>query len=61
MKLNLLNNAVGDAPWQCLKTLPSDPMEEDPPNWKQQEYEIWYRDLEVVVQNILANPDFDNE
>lgn len=54
-------NVAGDAPWQCFKTLPSDDMEDNPPNWKKQEYEIWFRNPDVVVQNILANPDFDNE
>ena len=49
------------SPWQCFKTLPSDYMEDDAPNWKKQEYEIWSRDPDVVVRNILANPDFDNE
>ncbi|KAF8954718.1 hypothetical protein BDZ97DRAFT_1908047 [Flammula alnicola] len=37
----------GDAPWQCFKTS-IDEIEKDAPNWKQQEYEIWYRDPEVV-------------
>lgn len=31
------------------------------PNWKKQEYDIWYRDPEVVVCNMLANPDFEKE
>jgi Plavaka transposase len=31
------------------------------PNWRKQEYDIWYRDPEVVVRNMLANPDFENE
>jgi hypothetical protein len=60
-KCTYLLNVAGDAPWQCFKTRPSDDMEENAPSWKQQEYEIWFRDPAVVVQNILANPDFDNE
>jgi Plavaka transposase len=31
------------------------------PNWRKQEYDIWYRDPEVVVRNMLANPDFEKE
>jgi len=31
------------------------------PNWKKQEYKIWYRDPEVVARNMLTNPDFNNE
>lgn len=26
-----------------------------------EEYEVWYRDLRVVIRNQLANPDFKNE
>jgi hypothetical protein len=36
-------------------------MEENALNWKQQEYKIWFHDPAVVVRNMLANPDFDNE
>ncbi|KAF8804851.1 hypothetical protein BYT27DRAFT_7225140 [Phlegmacium glaucopus] len=50
----------GDALWQCFKSL-FDQVDEDAPNWRQQEYEIWYRDPEVVARNMLANPDFNNE
>jgi hypothetical protein len=31
------------------------------PSYKQQEYEVWYRDPEVVLRNMLENPDFDGE
>ena len=60
-KRTYLLNVAGDAPWQCFKTCPSDDVGEDAPNWKQQEYEIWFHDPDVVVQNILANPDFNNK
>ncbi|KAF8813200.1 hypothetical protein BYT27DRAFT_7220575 [Phlegmacium glaucopus] len=50
----------GDAPWQCFKSS-FDEVDDDVPNWRRQEYKIWYRDPEVVAQNMLANLDFDNE
>ncbi|KAJ6628177.1 hypothetical protein B0H10DRAFT_2160911 [Mycena sp. CBHHK59/15] len=31
----------------------------DAPAWAHQSYEIWYRDPEVVIANMLENPDFD--
>ena len=31
------------------------------PNWRKQEYKIWYRDPEVVARNMLANPNFKDE
>ncbi|KAJ7756688.1 hypothetical protein B0H16DRAFT_1662563 [Mycena metata] len=50
---------AGNAPWKCLKTA-ADPRV-DAPDWARQEYEIWYRDPDVVIRNMLDNPDFDGE
>ncbi|KAJ7848265.1 hypothetical protein B0H14DRAFT_3086156 [Mycena olivaceomarginata] len=49
---------LGDAPWQCFQTEPL-ATGEDAPVWARQSYEIWYRDPEVVISNMLDNPDFD--
>ncbi|KAJ7715857.1 hypothetical protein B0H14DRAFT_3098876 [Mycena olivaceomarginata] len=49
---------LGDAPWQCFQTEPL-ATGEDAPVWAHQSYEIWYRDPEVVISNMLDNPDFD--
>ncbi|KAJ7182268.1 hypothetical protein C8R43DRAFT_1083515 [Mycena crocata] len=49
---------VGDAPWKCLVTEPMD-AGNDAPAWARQSYEVWYRDPEVVIANMLDNPDFD--
>ncbi|KAJ7162457.1 hypothetical protein C8R46DRAFT_1283402 [Mycena filopes] len=49
---------VGDAPWQCFQTEPL-AVGEDAPAWARQSYEIWYRDPEAVIANMLDNPDFD--
>ncbi|KAF8806795.1 hypothetical protein BYT27DRAFT_7256797 [Phlegmacium glaucopus] len=52
----------GDAPWKCFKTSVDDSEVDDTtPNWKKQEYNIWYHDPEVVVCNMLVNPDFHKE
>ncbi|KAJ7750542.1 hypothetical protein B0H16DRAFT_1842627 [Mycena metata] len=50
--------AVGDAPWKCLLTDPVDPSP-DAPAWARQQYEVWYRDPDIVIANMLDNPDFD--
>ena len=52
---------TGDAPWKCFKTLFDAPIEENVPSWKKQEYDVWYRDPEVVAHNMLANSDFAKE
>ncbi|KAJ6607973.1 hypothetical protein B0H10DRAFT_1816789 [Mycena sp. CBHHK59/15] len=49
---------LGDAPWQCLQTEPLADGE-DAPAWARQSYEVWYRDPDVVISNMLDNPDFD--
>ncbi|KAJ7740142.1 hypothetical protein B0H16DRAFT_1465021 [Mycena metata] len=49
---------VGDAPWQCLQTEPL-AVGEDAPAWARQSYEIWYRDPDAIIANMLDNPDFD--
>ena len=56
-------NAIqdGDAPWQCLSVnsmSESDDIPEQAPSWKRQEYEVWYQDPDVVIRNLLENPDF---
>jgi hypothetical protein len=50
---------LGDAPWKCFKT--ADDPSPDAPDWAQQEYEIWYRDPDQVIQNVLDNPYFYGE
>ncbi|KAJ6600932.1 hypothetical protein B0H10DRAFT_2167443 [Mycena sp. CBHHK59/15] len=48
----------GDAPWQCFQTEPL-AVGEDAPAWARQSYEVWYRDPDEVIANMLDNPDFD--
>lgn len=49
---------VGDAPWKCFETQPFNTAA-DAPAWARQSYEVWYRDSDVVITNILDNPDLD--
>ncbi|KAJ6454819.1 hypothetical protein C8R45DRAFT_1188893 [Mycena sanguinolenta] len=50
--------AMGDAPWKCLVTEPFDPSP-NAPAWARHQHEIWYRDPDVVISNMLDNPDLD--
>lgn len=47
---------VGDAPWKCFVTEPLNAAA-DAPAWARQQYEVWYRDPDVVIANMLDNPD----
>ncbi|KAF8174181.1 hypothetical protein K438DRAFT_2049994 [Mycena galopus ATCC 62051] len=48
--------AVGDMPWKCFQTEPLNPAA-DAPAWARQQYEVWYCDPDVVIANMLDNPD----
>lgn len=48
----------GDAPWKSFKTSYAGELDVNAPSWQLQDYEIWFRDPDTVVRNILDNPDF---
>ncbi|KAG1876353.1 hypothetical protein F4604DRAFT_1880643 [Suillus subluteus] len=53
---------LGDVPWQSFTseyngTLPED----DVPPWMTSEYDVWFWDPRLLMQNILSNPDFKDE
>jgi len=53
------SSTLGDVPWQCMvATFDKD---NNAPPWARTDYEIWYRNPEIVVSNMVANPDFDGQ
>jgi hypothetical protein len=52
---------LGDVPWQCMETQLPNAGDQDARSWRHSTYEIWYRDPEIVVSNMLGNPDFDGQ
>jgi Plavaka transposase len=54
---------LGDVPWRSFLITYSGENPEDGniPPWMLKEYNIWFRDPKVVLQNQLANPDFKGE
>ena len=54
---------LGDAPWKSFSITYSGelPVDGNIPPWMLSEYDIWFQDLKVVLQNQLANPDFKGE
>jgi hypothetical protein len=53
---------LGDVAWQSFSlqhngTQPTS----DVPSWMQAEYEVWFRDPQAIVKNMLANPDFKSD
>jgi hypothetical protein len=49
----------GDAPWRRFVTSYNGEKGPGCSSWKRAEYEVVYRDPDVVIRNLLANPDFD--
>lgn len=51
-------SVLGDVPWQCLVTGFSGTVDDGAPEWMRTSYEVWYRDPDAVITNMLSNPDF---
>ncbi|XP_006454911.1 hypothetical protein AGABI2DRAFT_148229 [Agaricus bisporus var. bisporus H97] len=52
---------LGDAPWLHLQAVIPHEQAENAPSWKKKLYDIWYRDPDVVLKQMLENPDFNGE
>ncbi|KAJ3980770.1 hypothetical protein F5890DRAFT_1418942 [Lentinula detonsa] len=52
------NISDGSAPWKCLQTVVDDTLPPSAPEWKKTSYQVWYRDPDQVIANILSNPEF---
>jgi hypothetical protein len=49
---------LGDAPWQRFSAGFDGPLDDNAPSWKKARYDVWYRDPDNVLCNMLDNPDF---
>ena len=47
----------GDAPWKSFTTSYAGELDPNAPSWQLQDFEVWFRDLDLVVRNMLDNPD----
>ena len=55
------SSMLGDVPWQCMVTQVPENADPSMQSWMQTSYEVWYRDPEIVVSNMLSNPEFDGQ
>lgn len=51
----------GSAPWQCFQTEIEENLPATAPEWQKTSYQVWYRDPDTVIANMLSNPDFATE
>ncbi|KAF9536209.1 hypothetical protein CPC08DRAFT_652237, partial [Agrocybe pediades] len=51
----------GNAPWQSFTMSYAGELPEQPESWQLREYQVWFRDPKVVLENMLKNPDFEGE
>ena len=52
---------LGDAPWKSFTTSYAGELGPDVPSWQLEEYKVWFWDPNVVMWNMLNNPDFDGQ
>lgn len=48
----------GYAPWQCMETRYNGVVDDASPIWKTRTYEVWHRNPNDILRNLLDNPDF---
>lgn len=53
------NITHGDVPWKSFTTSYAGELGPNPPGWQLQDYEVSFRDPDLVIRNMLDNPDFD--
>jgi hypothetical protein len=53
---------LGDVPWESSTVMYNgDIPDGEKPAWMDAEFEVWFRDPKRVVENMIANPDFNSE
>ncbi|KAG1859497.1 hypothetical protein C8R48DRAFT_748607 [Suillus tomentosus] len=53
---------LGDIAWQSFTSEYNGALPEgDVPTWMTSEYDVWFRDPQILMHNILSNPDFEGE
>jgi len=58
MLMTIDSSVLGDIPWQCLMTGYSGNIDDHSLQWMRTDYEVWFRDPDAVISNMLSNPDF---
>jgi len=55
--------SLGHVPWQSFTCSYQGelPQVTNPPDWMKKRYDVWFRDPQQVIHNILSNPDFDGK
>jgi hypothetical protein len=56
------STALGDVNWESFSLrYNGDLPDGEVPSWMRAEHDVWFRDPRKLVENLLANPDFNNE
>ena len=51
----------GDAPWNCLVVSYNGEASNTCPSWQMDEWEVFYRNPDLVLRQMLENPDFNGQ
>jgi hypothetical protein len=52
---------LGDAPWKCFEATLDHEAGPNALSWQTSSYEVWFHDPDVVISNMLDNPDFHHQ
>ena len=52
---------LGDVPWETFSLNYSGEVPDDAPSWMSSSYDVWFRDPQLVIQNMVNNPDYGNQ
>lgn len=55
------STALGGVAWESFTVGYTGEVTENSPSWVHDSYEVWYRNPQTVVREMLANPDFNGE
>jgi hypothetical protein len=61
MYITINSSVLGDVSWQCMVMKVPKDVDEHMASWMWTSYEVWYRDPEIMVSNMLSNTDFDGQ
>ena len=55
------STAMGRIPWQSFSATYNGILPDNPPPWMVAKYDVWFRNPQEIIRDMIANPDFRDE